>query len=235
MASIDSPDDSPQATTREHMVFNELFRYDVAEKLGFRHDAKKPQKRFEQCRDFLKNIDWDDPHTADKVVRAYIEQASRIAAEQLHYPHTRVSWGSPDTDEHNKILRNNLRIIVQNEETPDERYTLSYTPRTRENGMTDDTQKYLAVLREIIEKDLGIKIPPPVPHPRMSVPKIELPGEAHVIWRNLYDGEGKIWDISLPAEATQKALKDIVSTSRNEISASHVPEWGSDPLGYVGR
>jgi hypothetical protein len=202
---------------------------------------------------FLKAIDWDDPRSRDEVTKHYIGRIATLTFDKLHNPdeesakdlHLHVSWGSPATSDDApggdfdkiKLVRPQLRIMVQNDFTPEdraenpdlppERYLLTYTPPTEEATPSKTTLAFMHELRSSIQQDLGVNLDEPAKHELTAKPDIDLMDapDVQLVGRNMYSGEGASMDIFLPAEEAAKGYRTIISKGEKEMGPKHIPSW----------
>lgn len=218
--------------TQNRIIFTTLFQRDLCEALAFQSKEEPlTQSNYTRQRiDFLKNVDWDDPKVMDVLMKTYITRLVDAVNSRFHdmkilaKPVT-VSWGSPEVGQDNRITRPSLRIMVQNEGEDHETYVLSYAPAHKEDHMGKDTRAFVKVLQEVMRMDLDICPKPVREHPIQQVHVVKYEGsQTRLDARNLYENEGKIWDIALPSREVGKKLKEIATGTR-ELSSMHVPPW----------
>jgi len=220
--------------TAKRIISTTSLRLKMSEALGFKPDDQIPDGSPNHTRQsiaFLKKADWSNPHVVDTAMKTYIchvvEMLNKRPKGCILPKPVNVSWGSPSTDENDRLVRPALRVMVINPGEPNEAYVLSFTPSVKEEEMQPHTKEFLNALQSVISQDLGLQVGASTHHPLMDEPEIALPGQkpgekkfAPMKGRNMYDGEGVIWDISLPSKETALRLREIV-TGEREVSSLH--------------
>lgn len=214
---------------KDRIIFTTLVRYDFSEAMGFakKHSAGSSSDRLK----YLRGLDWDDPRICDKAMECYINRVVGLInhdRDAAGKPRVHVSWGSPATDDKDNVIRPQIRVLVRNEEEPNEEYVLTYLADKHEKKMSAETMAELERLRDIIKADLGVDVgkieerkivkPEDVVHVEGALKGMKLSAS------NLYEGEGKVWDVALPSAEVGKRLKDV-ATGRTELSRQHIPDW----------